>query len=487
MEINSHVWKSAFGDQSGDHSGDHLYKVAMDRERSPRRNPYWSSTAPPAPASWQQPRPRATVLQPQNLTWQPNPRAAHIMNISPTPNIPGLSPQPDARQPRVSGLSPQHDTRQPRVFGPMLPAEFCQNPNFLDSRSIAGLNLARWVKKTDWSVRKQIDGCPTHLVPLHSLLYQGWNSYWIRHVAEGKPTFLAGFRSMAEVVFCHALFGKLRDEEVDLDELARIVHGSDDDKVQATQQLASKVVELMMDMYPKDPVDTEKTAMAQQIQLLQQQLANFSNASPVRTPTQVSEPQSKLPIEVKSPEQSVKSPEQSLESAASTQKAPDGSTRLLRNQPAEPKSSLMQAFQKGKPSESIVEPSNASGPEANVPDRSSGGPALEYGTSSHVGHVVKSVLADGSKRQFLTRSWKTCKSDKEVSAWIDGLTLSKSNRTKLSTWTAHVQRWHSELPANEQADLDQVLANWGVPIRDVAKLKSGSLLRILAVGTILVA
>ena len=87
----------------------------------------------------------------------------------------------------------------------------------------------------------------------------------------------------------------------------------------------------------------------------------------------------------------------------------------------------------------------------------------------------------------MTRQWKTCRNDREVTTWIESITLSKANRKKLVTWSAHVQKWHDDLPASEQASLDQTVANWGVPIRDVAKLKAGSLLRILAVATILIA
>ena len=32
------------------------------------------------------------------------------------------------------------------------------------------------------------------------------------HIAEGRLTFLAGFRSLPEVVFCHALFAQIREE-----------------------------------------------------------------------------------------------------------------------------------------------------------------------------------------------------------------------------------------------------------------------------------
>ena len=94
---------------------------------------------------------------------------------------------------------------------------------------------------------------------------------------------------------------------------------------------------------------------------------------------------------------------------------------------------------------------------------------------------------DDSKKSFMTRQWKTCRNDREVTTWIESITLSKANRKKLVTWSAHVQKWHDDLPASEQAALDQTVANWGVPIRDVAKLKAGSLLRILAVATVLIA
>ena len=113
------------------------------------------------------------------------------------------------------------------------------------------------------------------------------------------------------------------------------------------------------------------------------------------------------------------------------------------------------------------------------PASSSGtGQKIDYGTASHVASIVNHV--DDNKKSFLTRHWKSCKNNREVTTWIESVTLSKANRTKLVTWTAHVQKWHANLSASEQATLDQTVADWGVPIRDVAKLKSGSLLHILA-------
>ena len=395
--------------------------VAMDRERTPCRA-HWSSTVPPPPVSWQNPmgtvhRPqtRPTVMQPQNLSWNPNPCAARIMNVPVAPQVPEWSPNPCAARvtnvqvaPQVPGMSTAHQgpgSTRHRTFGPMLPAEFSQNPNYLDSRSIAGLNLARWVKKSEWTVKKQIDGCPSHAIPLHSVLYQGWNSYWIRHVAEGKPTFFVGFRSMAEVVFCHSLFAKLREENVDLDELARVVHGGQtsssgsnlsDARVQATQTLATKVVDFMSGLYPQDEADPEKAAMVNQIQLLQQQLARFESVTPTKsenteagisnkTPTSGSnDGGSGLPIEVGSPE-----PKPDL--APSAVKGPDGSTRLLRGSSQETRSGLMQAFQKGKAPECSGEPHVVSDSKPLSAKPTQVDNKLEYGTASHVSHTVRNV------------------------------------------------------------------------------------------------
>ena len=483
---------------------------SMDRERSPRRS-QWRLPTPTPPQSWQGGRPAYPAVQPQNLPWQPNPRLAQMLSAPVAPQITGAPPPPrtnaqaggPVHQSAGSGYirpaSPQGMPSGPgmRSFGPLLPADFVQNPNFLDTRTVAGVSLPRWVRRTDWTTKKQIDQCPTHVIPLHSVLYQGWNSYWIRHIAEGKPTFFAGFRSMAETVFCHALFSKLREESIDLDELGMMLSGgrahqgspiTNDVKLQASQELAGKVVEFMLGLYPQDAPDPKVVDLESQVHMLQQQLARFEKSpalSTAREPTTAASATpspvpaiaglSSLPINADSP------PPPPRDDISSS-KAPDGSTRLVK---PDTRSSLFQAFEKGKAQEhanaKVVEPE-----ESTDPASSSGVPAkAEYGTASHVASVVN--FPDDSKKSFMTRQWKTCRNDREVTTWIESITLSKANRKKLVTWSAHVQKWHDDLPASEQASLDQTVANWGVPIRDVAKLKAGSLLRILAVATILIA
>ena len=72
-------------------------------------------------------------------------------------------------------------------------------------------------------------------------------------------------------------------------------------------------------------------------------------------------------------------------------------------------------------------------------------------------------------------------------AWIDKVTVSEANRAKLTAWIAHAHQLHQALTAHEQARLDNMVLDWGIPICDIAQLKASSLLKILAVGTVLLA
>ena len=77
------------------------------------------------------------MLLPQNLTWQtwqPHPQLTDpVQQLTGNPGLGNARPGPHA----------------PRRFGPPFPQDFVCNPQFLNSRSIAGLPLGRWVKQTD--------------------------------------------------------------------------------------------------------------------------------------------------------------------------------------------------------------------------------------------------------------------------------------------------------------------------------------------------
>ena len=120
----------------------------------------------------------------------------------------GSRQQTPMARPQVPGQSSQH-------VGPIVPSEFHQNFQFLDSRRTSGLPLTRWIKSTDWSYKKHIVGCPVHAIPLQAVLYKGFHSYWLRHIAEGRPTYLAGFKtliirsSVLSCILCAAERGRL--------------------------------------------------------------------------------------------------------------------------------------------------------------------------------------------------------------------------------------------------------------------------------------
>ena len=84
---------------------------------------------------------------------------------------------------------------------------------------------------------------------------------------------------MAETVFCHALFSKLREESIDLDELGMMLSGgrahqgspiTNDVKL---QELAGKVVEFMLGLYPQDAPDPKVVDLESQVHMLQQPTA----------------------------------------------------------------------------------------------------------------------------------------------------------------------------------------------------------------------
>ncbi|CAE7477510.1 unnamed protein product, partial [Symbiodinium sp. CCMP2456] len=252
---------------------------------------------------------------------------------------------------------------------------------------------------------------------------------------------------MAETVFCHALFSKLREESIDLDELGMMVSGArggqgnpiaNDVKLQASQELAAKVVEFMLGLYPQETSDPKVAVLEGQIHVLQQQLARFEKSpaplsareptsaeSGAPSPAPTSNGQPGLPINVDSP------PPPPRDDDPLATKAPDGSTKLLK---PEAKGQLFQAFEKGKASDLSTNKPPEKDNQAN-PASSSGLPTkLEYETASHVASVVN--FPGESKKSFMTRTWKSCRNDREVTSWIESVTLSKANRQKLITWSA---------------------------------------------------
>ena len=179
-------------------------------------------------------------------------QVATLGHFRPPPVACGGAPHLHGSGLHVPQPRPQNPLSSAQSVGPTVPAEFQQNLQFLDARCVSGLPLTRWVKFTDWSYKKQIVGCPVHAIPLQAVLYKSFQSYWLRHIAEGRLTYWAGFKSMSKVVFCHALVAQLREEGLDLGGLAASVlqqtgqNPLQTDRVTATRKLAKKIASFIV-------------------------------------------------------------------------------------------------------------------------------------------------------------------------------------------------------------------------------------------------
>lgn len=352
------------------------------------------------------------------------------------------------------------------IFGPPLPSSFRSDPMFLDTNLVGGLQLPRFVKTSDFTRRKGIAGCPASAVPIHALMHHGWSSWWLRRLCDGKEVYMGMFKEVAEVVFAHSLFQALRSNHVSLDAIAEHVardEGQSGDRTWCSGVLAAKVAEYIQSLQPAQRRESDQvTAMQLQIQELQKQLAAQSNTARPPQDAQAGNPVS-------------------TSLAPDTSILPDDRNATQLPQ-AKVQASLASFFQKPEASTSGI-PASPAAPSAVAPESGAGGvgPVLtepEFGSIEHVQQVM-----DNPTSSFLDKKWVQMRNDREVKDWISKLKLTKKQSTDLHAWTESVQAWFESLSAGTQAKLDHQAVQWGVPIREIAKLKQQPLLRIVAVAS----
>ena len=112
--------------------------------------------------------------------------------------------------------SPQGTKRYDRD----LPSTFQPDSQHFDTKQQFGLMFPRHITATAWSQKYQLAGRSIETIHLHELVYMGWSNWNIRALANGKFTSLVFARSIIESIFFHHLSIKLRDEHVDLDDIA---------------------------------------------------------------------------------------------------------------------------------------------------------------------------------------------------------------------------------------------------------------------------
>ena len=107
-----------------------------------------------------------------------------------------------------------------KQFNRDIPANFQPDANHFDTKQQYGLSFPRQVTSTAWSQKYHLAGRPIDSVRLYELAYLGWSNWSLRALANGKFTSLVFARSIKESIFFHHLSMKLRDEHMDLDDIA---------------------------------------------------------------------------------------------------------------------------------------------------------------------------------------------------------------------------------------------------------------------------
>ena len=372
--------------------------------------------------------------------------------------------------------SPSHSPMS--TFGPPLPTNFRGDAMFLDTSLVGGLPLPRFVKTSDFTRRKGIAGCPASAVPIHALLHHGWSSWWLRRLCDGKECYLGMFKDVAEVVFAHSLFQALRSNHVSLDAIAEHVSrqdGQTGDRTWCSGVLATKVAEYIQSLQPQQNQDSERVAALQsQIQDLQKQVAAQQRAasgmvSPVLSSPHEGTNQRAAPLGTVLPDSASPGPSGVQAGGNTTEQHQE-----------KMQSSLTAFFSKP---EVVAAADGNSGAAASAPpggSQDSVAPSAEpaFGTVEHVQQVM-----DKPKPEFLSKKWVQMKNDKEVKDWISKLKLTKVKSTELQNWIQSVQTWFDSLSPGAQAKLDNQAVLWGVPVREISKLKQEPLLKVVAVAS----
>ena len=146
-----------------------------------------------------------------------------------------------------------------------LPEDWVEDSDYLDARRSIG-NLA--------CPRQGVAGLPvTSLRPAH-FLRQGWNSYWLRWIAQGKEVYFVVARTKPEMVLVGEILTQLRNQTLDLD-AAATNHAVQTQPSQAKNLAVKALAQHLVDcLRQKIPVETDQESQ-DRIRELESQLGDL--------------------------------------------------------------------------------------------------------------------------------------------------------------------------------------------------------------------
>ena len=121
----------------------------------------------------------------------------------------------------MTGVAPQSGTPPNLVRQKADTPQQVTGPRFSGrSAQCWNLTLPRYVQPTVWAKSEGVAGLPVAELRLHQFLYQGWNSYWLRHFAHGREGYVCVAENKGELVLVNEFLSLLRNKSIDIEAAA---------------------------------------------------------------------------------------------------------------------------------------------------------------------------------------------------------------------------------------------------------------------------
>ena len=361
-----------------------------------------------------------------------------------------------------------------------LPNTFKPDNNHLDTKQQFGLLFPRQITATAWSQKYHLAGRPVETIPLHELAYMGWSNWNLRALANGKFTSIVFARSIKESIFFHHLSLKLRDQHMDLDEVAAAycdqqgITITDPDPTQLKKIKIHHLVNATMDYFRKFANTSLHDAHAkirqleQELHEQQQRHTTQSHQLPVQHQHQPSDPQPHdQPHQLDSDDQ---------HTPPTHNKRPSSHTHS--SQPATKKPrTLTDMGIKARNTDGLkahtAPPTSAnSTPAGSAHDTASPSTVQDLQTS------INTLPGTNTIRPFSTEA-PNSHTPKMIDTWIKKQPVPKQHQAALHEALSTLQHLLKKVPKAEQSTFADKAASLGLPVALAAKARHDELYKLL--------
>ena len=331
-----------------------------------------------------------------------------------------------------------------------IPQHWSQDPDFLDAaRNVGNLTLPRYVQPTVWAKSEDIAGLPVAELQLHQFLYQGWNSYWLRHFAHGREGYVCIAKNKGELVLVNEFLSLLRNKGIDIE--AAAVHLASQNQGSLAKNVAMKGLALHLadTVSGLVPLSTDP-ASQDTIRDLQQKVADLTQQLQARV-------------------------EDLAESSVPGSGSNAGQARNAAKAPSRPQRQSALVFPQARASAPVAAKA------ASVHSSQDSDARPEHRPAAPVPEVILRPPVEGSPWLGLNMPSKI--SDTEVSKWVSNLNLNAQKKDEALAWLAQLDAWADQQGDDLLPRLRRCGVIWGVPTALVNKINVKPLIKLLGVAS----